>query len=149
MPTPGKNVKRYVAGAMDVRTQEVTWVEWDRKTSDLFIALLWTLPQAYPEAKVIHVILDNYRIHSSQRTEQALAGLDGRVVLHFLPPYCPEANKIERYWEDLHAAVTRNHRCRTMDELMERVRAFLRKRQRRSKSAHKGKRNAQRKRRAA
>jgi len=149
VPTPGKNVKRHVAGAMDVRTQEMTWVESDRKTSDLFIGLVWELPQAYPDANVIHVILDNYRIHSSRRTKQALAGLDGRVVLHFLPPYCPEANKIERYWEDFHADVTRNHRCRTMDELMERARAVLRKRQRRSKSAHKGKPNAQRKKRAA
>jgi len=31
--TPGKNEKRYLAGAFDVRTGIVTWVEGDRKTS--------------------------------------------------------------------------------------------------------------------
>ena len=42
-----------------------------------------------------------------------------RVQLHFLPPYCPDHNRIERLWKDLHDNVTRNHRCRTMDELLE------------------------------
>ena len=39
--------------------------------------------------------------------------LTGKVVLHFLPPYCPDDNRIERVWLDLHANVTRNHRCST------------------------------------
>ena len=119
-----------MAGALDAVTGQLCWVEGERKSTDLFIALLWKLPTVYAEAKVIHVILDNYRIHSSARTQEALAALGGRVVLHFLPPYCPNANRIERYWRDLHASVTRNHRCRTIDELMARVRRFLRQRQR-------------------
>jgi transposase len=49
----------------------------------------------------------------------------GRVVLHFLPPYCPQANRIERVWLDLHANVTRNHWCRTLKRLMARVHAYL------------------------
>lgn len=144
--TPGQNVKRYIAGALDAVTGDLCWVQGERKSSDLFIALLWKLPSVYPEAKVIHVILDNYRIHSSVRTQEALAALSGRVVLHFLPPYCPDANRIERYWRDLHANVTRNHRCRTMDELMARVRHFLRRRQRprkyRPKMHHQARRKA-------
>jgi len=131
--TPGQNVKRYVAGTLDAMTGELCWVEAERKSSDLFVALLWKLPTVYPEATVIHVILDNYRIHSSVRTREALAGLKGRVVLHFLPPYCPNANRIERYWRDLHANVTRNHRCGTMDDLMIRVRVFLGRRQKHRK----------------
>ena len=47
--------------------------------------------------------------------------------LHFLPPYCPDENRIERIWLDLHANVTRNHQCQTMDELMKEVRHWLRK----------------------
>nr|WP_253816460.1 transposase [Myxococcus xanthus] len=35
-----------------------------------------------------------------------------RIVLHFLPPDCPEANRIERVWLDLHANAARNHRGR-------------------------------------
>nr|WP_052350975.1 transposase [Myxococcus stipitatus] len=54
-----------------------------------------------------------------------LAQLGGRIILHFLPPYCPQGNRIERVWLDLHVNVTRNHRCRTMDRLMARVHAYL------------------------
>lgn len=123
--TPGKNVKRYLAGAWDVRTGMLTWVEGERKTSALFIALLHRLRTTNTQATVIHVILDNYRIHTSKITQTALAGLGGRIRLHFLPPYCPKDNRIERYWEDLHANVTRNHTCRTMETLMVRVREYL------------------------
>lgn len=128
--TPGQNEKRYVAGALDTKTGVLTWVDGARKNSLLFIALLQRLLKVYAEAPVIHVILDNYRIHSSPITQRALAGFGGRIRLHFLPPYCPNEHKIERLWQDLHAAVTRNHRCRTMSELMQHVYRYLQRRQR-------------------
>lgn len=123
--TPGQNVKRYLAGAMNAKTGRLTWVEGDRKNSLLFIRLLHELRKAYPEAKVIHVVLDNYRIHSSEITRAVLASFERRIVLHFLPPYCPDENRIERLWLDLHAAVTRNHRCPDIESLMREVRRFL------------------------
>jgi transposase len=129
--TPGQNVKRYLAGAQNVRTGELIWVEDERKDTILFLWLLGVLVRRYPEAKRIHVILDNYSIHHTQRVKAALATLEGqRVRLHFLPPYCPDHNKIERTWQDLHANVTRNHRCPDMVSLMREVRAYLRKRNR-------------------
>jgi transposase len=127
--TPGKNQKRYLAGALDVRTRQVVWVEAEYKTSNLFLDLLDKLLETYPQAPVIHVVLDNYRIHKSEIVEAALAGyLHGRIELHFLPPYSPDHNRIERVWKDVHANVTRNHRCPTMAALMCEVRYYLRKR---------------------
>lgn len=134
--TPGQNVKRYLGGAMNAATGELVWVEGRRKCSDLFVALLEQLRRAYPRAKVIHVILDNFRIHHSRITQMALASYGGRIVLHFLPPYCPNENKIERVWEDLHGEVTRNHRCATIEELMQNVRAFLCRRNAETRRAH-------------
>jgi len=69
--------------------------------------------------------LDNYSIHHSRKTRKALEGYGERFVLHFLPPFCPEENYIERLWQDLHAYVTRNHCCPTIDELMEEVDWYL------------------------
>ena len=129
--TPGQNVKRYLAGALDVRTGRLTWVEGERKNSALFIALLERLVAFHPQAQVIHVILDNYRIHDSKITQAALWKYRGRVRLHFLPPYCPNDNKTERVWEDLHGNVTRNHSCPNMDTLMDEVREYLAARNRR------------------
>src|SRR5208282_2736852 len=119
--TPGQNQKRYIAGARHAKTGQLTYVEGDRKTSALFCRLLDQLCLDYPEARRIHVIVDNYIIHSSKITQRHLETLGGRVVLHFLPPYCPDHNRIERLWQDLHANVTRNHRCQSMEELMEEV----------------------------
>ncbi len=129
--TPGQNEKRYLAGALDVRTNEIHWVEATKKDAWLFLDLLKKLTEAYAHARVIHVILDNYKIHKSNIIGIALAHFASRVRLHFLPPYCPDYNRIERVWQDLHAQVTRNHQCASMKELMGDVRYYLRKRNRR------------------
>jgi len=131
--TPGQNQKRYLAGALDAKTGRLIWVQGPRKTSLLFLELLYRLAtQTYRRARRIHVILDNYGIHDSLQVRLALATEKGRrIKLHFLPPYCPDHNRIERVWEDLHANVTRNHRCSTMEELMEQVKTYLDVRNRR------------------
>jgi len=134
--TPGKNVKRYLAGALDVQTGQLTWVEAEKKNSLLFILLLHELRKAYPYAEVIHVILDNFKIHSSEITQAVLRSFDSRIRLHFLPTYCPEHNKIERLWLDLHAQVTRNHRCPNIESLMAQVRRFLSRRARDAKARY-------------
>lgn len=122
--TPGQNVKRYVAGALDTRTGQLLWVADRHKRSGLFIALVQHVVRRNPNAKRIHLIVDNYSIHSSRQTTLALAELP-QVHLHFLPPYSPDFNPIEREWRLLHAAVTRNHHCSTIDELMDNVRRHL------------------------
>lgn len=124
--TPGQNHKRYIAGALNPDTGHIHYVESDRKRSALFVQLLNLLAfQVYPNAKRIHLIVDNYIIHTSKITQKAVEALNGRIVLHFLPPYCPDANRIERLWKELHDNVTRNHRCKTIDELMQDVREFI------------------------
>jgi transposase len=74
----------------------------------------------------------NYKIHSSNVIGIALAHFARRVRLHFLPPYCPDYNRIERVWQDVHANVTRNHKCPGMIELMCEVRYYLQERNRRA-----------------
>lgn len=123
--TPGQNVKRYVVGGLNAQTGEIVWVTADHKDSFAFVTWLRHAARTYASATV-HVILDNYGVHKSRQTQRALDELDGRVVLHFLPPYSPELNRIERLWGEVHANVTRNHRCRDIDELMDAVDAFLR-----------------------
>lgn len=123
--TPGNNQKRILAGALKIRTKRLTWVEGKSKASAFFIQLLWRLASEYRRARRIHLVLDNAAVHTSQKTRKALAQLGGRIVLHFPHPYCPEGNRIERVWLDLHANVTRSHRCRTMSRLMLRVHAYL------------------------
>jgi transposase len=135
--TPGQNQKRYLAGALDACTGKLTWVEGERKNSTLFLLLIHRLVTvSYRKARRIHIILDNYKIHDSRQVQLAVASWGGKVRLHFLPPYCPDHNRIERIWKDLHDNVTRNHCCKDMEELMSEVHQYLRHRKRCGKHSY-------------
>ena len=124
--TPGKNEKFYLAGALDVTTGVLHTTGAARKSAALFCDLLKLLASSYgAQVRRIHLVVDNYAIHSAHATRRCLDELGGRIVLHFLPPYCPDANRIERVWQDLHANVTRNHRCKTRKALLGRARAYV------------------------
>ena len=123
--TPGKNVKYYIGGALNARTGKVLYAHGPRKNSDLFIDSLHVISKAYRRAQKIHIVLDNYIIHKSAKTKQALQAFNGRIQLHFLPPYSPENNPIERLWKQMHDHVTRNHRHKDMLSLWQDVVRFL------------------------
>jgi len=121
VPTPGTNQKRYIAGAMNTRTRRLTWTWGEHRNSRLFIDMILELCRRFRRYRVIHLIVDNARFHTAQgskQTAQAFRDLGARVKVHYLPTYSPDDNPIERFWEDLHAEVTRNHQCPTMDALM-------------------------------
>lgn len=122
--TPGNNQKAYLAGCLDTRDGTITWVGDIVKNSSLFVQMLDRLDTHYADASRIHVILDNYGIHKSAETKQALRRLP-RIVLHFLPPYCPDYNRIERLWQDMHANVTRNHKHTELSDLCRDVADYL------------------------
>jgi transposase len=123
--TPGKNVKYYVAGALNTRTGSIVYTHGPTKNSELFISLLERLAATYRRACRIHLVLDNYIIHKSQRTLRILDSFQERIRLHFLPPYSPDDNLIERLWKQMHDNVTRNHQHTSMESLWKAVTHFL------------------------
>ena len=94
----------------------MVWVGGLRKDSALFIGQLEALERAYPKAKRLVLIVDNYGFHKSDSVN---AWLSRHPIAEFLfqPAYHPWVNRIERLWKALHDAVTRNHRRRTLEEL--------------------------------
>ena len=68
--------------------------------------------------------MDNYIIHKSKKAQRWLES-NPKFKLLFLPVYSPWHNKIELLWHSLHETVTRNHSCKSMEELMERVEHFM------------------------
>jgi transposase len=117
--TPGKNERRYLAGALDVRTGQVRHCLWFQKVTGLFLDLLNLLDRAYPARRWdrIYVVVDNYKIHKAKAVGRWLRQ-HSRFQLLFLPTYCPRANPIERCFGDLHDKVTRNHRRKRMRDLV-------------------------------
>jgi transposase len=64
------------------------------------------LRSAYPQAPRIHVILDQAGYHRSQELQNA-AKTKG-IELHYLPPYSPNLNPIERLWKVMNEQVRNN-----------------------------------------
>jgi transposase len=124
--TPGKNERRYLAGALDLRTGRVHHCLWFSKRAGLFLDLLDLLDQAYPAQRFhrIYIVADNSKIHKAATVQRWLRQ-HPRFVLLFLPTYCPRANPIERCFGDLHDKVTRNHRRKRMRNLVADVERHL------------------------
>jgi transposase len=125
--TPGRNVRRFICGAMDACSGRLTWVAGERNDTALLLALLEKLLTHYPHERVIHVILDNYAVHGGKGVRAWLDAPRGRRVrTHFLPPYCPDDNRIERcVWRELHRNVTVNHRHGEIESLMDAVTRWI------------------------
>ena len=124
IPTPGKNQKRYLAGALNATTGKVVWVDWEKKNSEIFILLLAELRKRYRKAKKITLIADNYIIHKSAMTQCFLKHNEKFKIL-FQPVYHPWVNKIELLWKQLHDKITRNHKFSTMNKLLQAVNKFM------------------------
>src|SRR5476649_37931 len=124
IPTPGKNEKHYLAGAVHAGTGRVDYVSAISKNSDLFIQMLNHLRSTYRSAKSITLIVDNYIIHKSQKTQDWLDE-NPKIIVIYQPIYSPWVNRIELLWLALHETVTRNHRCRHMWQLLKNVAQFM------------------------
>jgi transposase len=123
--TSGDNEKRVLAGSLHWRTGRLvdTWDGEDEgRTAGLFCRHLDDLRRAFRHHRVIQVICDNafnHRPDKSKVVRTYLAAWDERVRVHYLPKYAPDTNPVEEVWWRLHEAVTRNHRCGSMQELIE------------------------------
>ncbi|EMW7026014.1 TPA: IS630 family transposase, partial [Shigella boydii] len=122
--TPGQNEKYYLAGALHSGTGKVSYVGGNSKSSALFISLLKRLKATYRRAKTITLIVDNYIIHKSRETQSWLKE-NPKFRVIYQPVYSPWVNHAERLWQALHDTITRNHQCRSMWQLLKKVRHFM------------------------
>ena len=95
-------------GALNLETMGLTMVEGERIDASTTLRLLRRLERDHPGSRVIHVFLDNARYHHAKALKPFLERPDCRVRLHFLPPYAPHLNPIERLWGVMHRHVTHN-----------------------------------------
>jgi len=119
---PGNNVKKYVFGSLNWRTGTLIASSASRRrNSTEFIRHLDDLRSRMKGWRHIHVICDNASFHDSRVVREYLEQWRHRLSVHFLPRYAPETNPIERVWWHMHETVTRNHKCQSMEELLDNV----------------------------
>jgi putative transposase len=128
--TPCENEKRYLSGSLNWWTGELIVTEGkpgQGRDTALFLAHLEDLRRRLRCYQVIHVICDNAKPHYAKRVQKYLREHGSRIVIHYLPTYAPHTNPIERVWWHLHEEITRNHRAKDMEELLDMVFKWLRR----------------------
>lgn len=126
--TPDTNQERHLPGSIHWRTGRVFITEAVPKqgrNSALFLHHLDDRRRRLRRYKKIHVIRGNAGFHTSHEVVEYLWDHDDRIEVHLLPSYAPDYNPIERACWHLHENITRNHRCKDLGELLDRVFAWL------------------------
>src|SRR5271165_3943015 len=87
-----------IHGAIDLETGQTQMIEALTIDAASTIRLLESIEALYPMLVLIRVFLDNARYHHAKLVREWLARPGCRIKLHFIPPYCPHLNPIERLW---------------------------------------------------
>jgi transposase len=108
----------YLYGAVEPKTGERFLLERESLNSDGFQDFLNGFAERFSESLSV-LVLDNGQFHKAKSLS-----IPDNVRLLFLPPYSPELNPIERFWQDLkdHVAF---HLHESLSALKQRVRAKL------------------------
>jgi transposase len=87
--------------AFNTRTGKVYGMTAERKRQEEFIAFLEMLDREFgPEITVIHVVLDNLRMHKGKKVQAWLAQ-HPRFVFHHPPVHCSWMNQVEQWFSIL------------------------------------------------
>jgi putative transposase len=125
LPTPGDNEKCYLAASLHRRTGALFETVGPKRDGALFVRHLDERRRRLRRYRVIHVLCDSAKFHKQGAVVAFLREHGGRVVLHYLPRYAPECNPVERVWWRLREAITRDHGCQSLPELVDEVLAWL------------------------
>lgn len=95
------NLYYHLIGAFQWASEQVFTQAVERKNSQTFIQFLeYLLIEQFPTQKII-LVLDNASYHKSKASLAALSLFEPRVIVFWLPKYCPNLNPIERFWRHL------------------------------------------------
>ena len=112
-------------GAVCLEDFDCQIVEGECISAETTIRLFERLSARHPYKRKIHVFLDNARYHHAKVVKAWLARTDCRIVLHFLPPYAPNLNAIEKLWGVMHRHVTHNKYYPTETEFIKKIHDFF------------------------
>jgi len=115
-----------IHGAIELASGQTRMIEVVTVDAISTIRLLESIAALYPLLALIHVFLDNARYHHAKLVQEWLARPGCRIKLHFIPPYCPHLNPIERLWGLMHRNVTHNTCYATCAQFADAALCFLR-----------------------
>ncbi|RGP95566.1 DDE endonuclease, partial [Vibrio cholerae] len=106
--TTGSRSRLNIIGALPLQNIGATVTEtYDTINSESIVRFFWKLKKEhYPLEQKVHLVLDGAAYHQSEMVRNAAKVLN--IELHYLPPYSPNLNPIERLWKVMNEYVRNN-----------------------------------------
>ena len=106
IPTTGRQNRVNIIGGICLNGHKIVTMPVDRVDADGIAGFLCELRKKHPFQVKIHVILDRAPYNRGKDLQRFAKKIG--IKLHYLPPYSPNLNPIERLWKIMHEQVTYN-----------------------------------------
>jgi transposase len=104
--TTASRTRVNLMGAINLENMGLVIDEYETIDSLSMEQFLTKVRNHYPRTPTIHLILDRGPYNTSKLTQIAARKLN--IILHYLPPYSPNLNPIERLWKVMNENVRNN-----------------------------------------
>jgi len=123
VPTTSQQKRLNFIGGICLDGHRFIYHQVDKVDASTICDFLWKLRQDHPGKYHVHVIWDNARYHRNDDVYAFAKELG--IKLHYLPPYSPNLNPIERVWKLMHEEVRYNKYYSKFSEFTEATLGFL------------------------
>lgn len=106
---------------LNLHSGKVTEITSRTHNSDDFIRFLKKLDSSYPKEITLRLILDNLRVHTSEKTREYLATVPNRFVFVFTPKHGSWLNIVETLFSKITRTLLKEIRVERFEELKERI----------------------------
>jgi transposase len=123
--TTGSRTRLNLIGALSLEDIGATVTEtYDTINSESIVRFFWKLKKEhYPLEQKVHLILDGAAYHRTELVKNAAKVLN--IELHYLPPYSPNLNPIERLWKVMNEHARNNVYFSCKREFISAIREFF------------------------
>jgi transposase len=122
LPTTNKQSRLHFIGAIALDNMKVVANEYNTVNAENMIDFLKNLEKNSYASK-IHVICDNGRANKNKAIQEYLK--TSKIEMHYLPPYSPNLNAIERLWKMMRERKTYNRCYENFAEFGKAIRRFF------------------------
>jgi transposase len=105
LPTTSDQYRMHFVGAVALKKMEIFAQEYETVNAESVIEFLKNL-EVKSKAATIHIICDNGPSNKNEKLREYLKA--SKIKMHYLPPYSPNLNPIERLWKVLRERKTYN-----------------------------------------
>lgn len=122
--TTGSRTRLNLMGALNLDDIGSTVIrEYDTINAENIARFFIAIRETYPVSQQVHIILDGAGYHRSSLVKDWAYVMN--IELHYLPPYSPNLNPIERLWKVMNEAVRNNRYFTNTSEFRSEIQRFF------------------------